>query len=561
MIEVETMMDLSILGSLRKRALFAFLLIAALLLTLAAGLRYATPLEGIPDPALRQLNSGWSYRDGDSLLPLEQLPCRLDADGDTLELVRQLSDTPRYPGDVLVIQTRYQSIRVWADEELIYEAAQGREHALSSMWHFIPAERYADASALRVQLTRYDAETEWQLSSVIQDHPDAVSMALIGDCLPTILVWLFCMLFTLLLGFVILFMAIRNIAGKPLVLSLTAFIFLAGMWILLDSKITTVMGGNYALTYFFSYLVFYLLPIPLLCYFQLMLELKSRFLHALIWITAANAGLWMLLHLLNVVPIRNTAWSVHLIIILFLTEFVRELFWKRKPRQGRLVCTFWGMLLILALALASIVLYHAGLLPPANSAVLFVWGLLALILCMIMDTVITFGRVWMEKRYVEVYRQLATEDSMTGLYNRNAYELRLQELVSQPPEEVCLILFDIDGMKHINDTYGHHAGDQAISLAAQCIREVFGTSGGCYRIGGDEFCVILTQSCEIPPMLRQFDKLIQQRNQNDFPVSVSHGWEKRTFQAGRPVAFRDVIQLKTDADEDLYRNKKSHGQE
>ena len=557
--EDKDMNGVTLLGSLRKRALFIFLLAVVIFSTLAAAIRYAIPLDGIPDPDIRRMDSGWFYENGGSLSPLAQLPCQLDFAGDTLYLIHDLTDQAQYPEDVLGIQTRYQSIRVWADQTLIYQAAQGEEYALSSMWHFIPSEKYSGASTLRVELIKYDPDAAWELSSVIQDHPDAIGMYLLQSHLLVVFMWLFCLLFTLMLVVIILFMAIRKIAGLSLVASLAAFIFLSGAWILLDSKITTVSGGNYALTYFFSYCIFYLLPIPLLFYFQLILELKSRFLAALIWITAGNAGLWMLLHLMGVVPIQNTAISVHLIIILFLIAFVRTFLRKdARRRPKRLIFTFWGMLLIFATALVSIILYHAGLLPPSNSAVLYVWSLLALIVCMIMDTVVVFGRVWKERQYMEVYRQLATEDRMTKLANRNAYELHLRELISHSPDEVSFIIFDIDQMKHINDTYGHHVGDQVLFLAAQCIHEVVGNDGRCFRIGGDEFCVILTSPVNISQTLARFDELIRSRNQNPFPVKVSWGWAKGNFKETGAISAEDIVALKTTADQNLYRNKNAH---
>ena len=174
---------------------------------------------------------------------------------------------------------------------------------------------------------------------------------------------------------------------------------------------------------------------------------------------------------------------------------------------------------------------------------------------MTMDTVVMFGAVWKEKNYIEIYRQLATEDKMTSLSNRNAYELRLRELQREAPGEVTLILFDIDQMKKINDTYGHHVGDQVIELAGQCIYEAFGDGGECYRIGGDEFCVLLTSPQDVARRLGRFDELVRLRRSAAVPLSVSYGWERRSFAAGRPMEPEDMVKLKTDADKKLYCNK------
>lgn len=552
------MLDFSIWDSSCKRILFALLIIAVCGLSLAAAQRYAVEMEGVPDTQLRKLDSGWYCETGESLSTIKSLPCNLNYEGNTLLLHYDFSEENHYPNDVLVIETRYQSIRVWADQKLVYESAKGKEYALSSMWHFIPAEKYRDAESLQIEIRKYDWDSEWQLRSIYQDHPAAVILYILKTHLPAVFVWLCCMLFTMLLIFVIFLMALRKITGIRLVLSLAMFIFLSGMWLLLDSKITTIIGGNYSLTYFLSYCIFYLLPIPLIIHLQLTEEMRSRVLHCLIWLIAANAGIWMLLHYLNLVPIRNTAWSVHLLIIIALAVILKNTLKNRRNlQQNHIGFTFWGILLVFTVALGSIVMYYTKYLQPSNSGVLYAWGLLVLILCMTVDTVLIFERMWKEKQHMEVYRQLATKDRMTGLENRNAYELCIRNIASQSLTELAFVLFDIDKMKNINDTYGHHAGDQVISLTAGCIDEIFGEAGDCFRIGGDEFCVILTSLCDIPQKLQNLDELIKARNKTSFPVSVSYGWAVRRFNAGKIAETRDIIELKTASDKMLYQCKKS----
>ena len=136
-----------------KRIIYTVLLVIVLLLTIACSFRYATSLQGISLSQVKALDTDWYYEDGDNLHPLDQVPCQLEYAGNTLNLIRDLSSTTQNPDQLLAIQTRYQSIQDWADETLIYEAAQGKDHALSSMWHFIPADLYDSANTLRIQLT------------------------------------------------------------------------------------------------------------------------------------------------------------------------------------------------------------------------------------------------------------------------------------------------------------------------------------------------------------------------------------------------------------------------
>ena len=87
--------------------------------------------------------------------------------------------------------------------------------------------------------------------------------------------------------------------------------------------------------------------------------------------------------------------------------------------------------------------------------------------------------------------QLIT-DSMTGLYNRYAYSKALEHFSSSEAltEDFVVFSIDINGLKSTNDTLGHQAGDELICGAAECISDVFGALGRCYRTGGDEFIVI-----------------------------------------------------------------------
>lgn len=527
------------------------------LLTLLTSFCLSTPLPGISSSKVEHLDGGWAYENGGMLTPIDTLPCRLSVDSRSLKLVHEFPNISNDTNKILTFYTRYASIRVWADDILIYEAAQGQEHALSSMWHFIPLHDSAGASQLLVELTRYESGTYWDLHTVLLDHPDAVRIHLLCDAAPALFFALFCLLFTLLLLFVALFMAGQKIRGTSSMLALAAFIFLSGMWILLDSKITTIFGGNYALSYFFSYAAFYLLMIPYLLYIQLMLDSQTRIIRYLPLVFAGNAGVCMLLHLLGVIPIRKTAFTVHVLILLSLLVSTRE-FWHSvvKRKEKKLFYTFCGTLLIYAAGLISIILYYIGALPPTNSAVLFSWGLLILILCAAIDAFLSFGYFWKQKQYLEHYQQMAVKDSMTMLGNRNAFELYLQELAGTSPGRLVFILFDLDKLKFINDTYGHTVGDQVIHIAAQCIRKVFEPVGTCYRVGGDEFCVILTSAANNELLLHTFETQLHQKSEGSIPFSVSYGWSEKYFGHGMKVSMNDIFSLQKLADENLYRHKK-----
>lgn len=131
----------------------------------------------------------------------------------------------------------------------------------------------------------------------------------------------------------------------------------------------------------------------------------------------------------------------------------------------------------------------------------YLWGLKNLIIFSIAG--LLMGHVINKDRfercvYAESVRQLAEMrekyayyDPMTGLKNRRAYEGHLRRLSEDMPRDFCVVIADINGLKKTNDTYGHAAGDELITGASECLSRAFGGIDTIYRIGGDEFCVIL----------------------------------------------------------------------
>ena len=100
------------------------------------------------------------------------------------------------------------------------------------------------------------------------------------------------------------------------------------------------------------------------------------------------------------------------------------------------------------------------------------------------------------KALADIRTRYAYYDPMTGLKNRRAYEEKLGQLKAELPHPCCIVMIDINGLKKMNDTRGHDAGDELIIAAAECIREAFPGTEEIYRLGGDEFGVVVTDSEE-----------------------------------------------------------------
>lgn len=126
-----------------------------------------------------------------------------------------------------------------------------------------------------------------------------------------------------------------------------------------------------------------------------------------------------------------------------------------------------------------------------------------------------------------LYLDRNTEDSPTGLKNRNAFETDRNNLIARGlKENVGIVVIDINGLKVVNDRLGHSAGDKYITLVANAIRSTKSPDMVAYRTGGDEF-VLLVQDASLDALLRFTticsSKIKSQKTYSDMRCSIACG--------------------------------------
>ena len=116
------------------------------------------------------------------------------------------------------------------------------------------------------------------------------------------------------------------------------------------------------------------------------------------------------------------------------------------------------------------------------------------------------------RQYEEKLHYLSTRDALTGLFNRSFFDGELERLMESRRYPVSVIIADVDGLKEINDSFGHAAGDQMIQLAAAVLRHAVRPEDVVARLGGDEFAILLPQTASAEEALlhiRQCRETIQ----------------------------------------------------
>ncbi len=119
---------------------------------------------------------------------------------------------------------------------------------------------------------------------------------------------------------------------------------------------------------------------------------------------------------------------------------------------------------------------------------------------------IAIGGVMFYSFYCGVLMQV---DALTGLLNRSSYE----GVISTFDDEAIFLQFDVNDFKVINDTYGHEAGDAILRAVGRTLFDVYGNYGDCFRTGGDEFCVVVTDDLErVESLNREFRRRLAEQH-------------------------------------------------
>ncbi len=175
----------------------------------------------------------------------------------------------------------------------------------------------------------------------------------------------------------------------------------------------------------------------------------------------------------------------------------------------------------------------------------------------ILSVIGEFTGIAVEKAFLyRKVRELAVVDSLTGINNRQYFNEMFQqetERIKRYDQTICILLMDVDGLKNINDTFGHLAGDRVLCAIADIIKSSVRESDVVARFGGDEFVVLMPFADESNGAIlaERIQKSIEQLNKKPLISGLKLGLSIGIHATG-PENVEDLL-LK--ADQKLYQDK------
>lgn len=160
-------------------------------------------------------------------------------------------------------------------------------------------------------------------------------------------------------------------------------------------------------------------------------------------------------------------------------------------------------------------------------------------------------------RYKKLIDQLEVEagiDPLTGLANRRQFEIVLESVNVGANLPLSVIVGDVNAMKTVNDTMGHHMGDKLLKDVAQRLKQFCPRGGIVARIGGDEFTMLLPVTCK-DDAAKIMDAILASAVWEKFPAFFS---DISLGAATKTAMEQDIRQLVEEADRNMYKTKKAN---
>jgi diguanylate cyclase (GGDEF)-like protein len=336
-----------------------------------------------------------------------------------------------------------------------------------------------------------------------------------------------------------------------------------GVWSIAESPISWINGTSPMAIMMLDHYSLMFMPLLFAMYIRpVFYNKENKVWDIYIWFNYVVIGLRTIFQITGLFDLKQTLFltqlslgiGVAMIVVCCIVELAYS---KMSKISSQLKINIFCTLLIMAAAILDL----TGFLFSNRRNIFGTLGFAIYVVITSADMIKRSFKMMDRARENEVYRQLAYTDELTGLYNRMAFQHDMNNRMSQvneageqsiSPTTICM--FDLNDLKKCNDNFGHDNGDKYIKMVADVIQEIFGIDGRCFRIGGDEFAVIMSSvsNNEITRMLNSMDRSINILNRKGFvvPVSVAAGYA--VYDKKIDKSLEDTLKR---ADVLMYENK------
>ena len=470
-------------------------------------------------------SQGWTWQ-GDGFQEQYSLPRYFDVKESEPLVIRNTIPDQLPHGAKLAVRSYMQSVVAKIDGETVYAMGDDSDKYLGkdfgNFWAVIDITPEDIGKTVELTLFSHLSTSNGYASEIVI----ATGTGLLGHIFFQKGAWNALSLITILLGVVVVFSCILGRFYKQknsglLFLGITAL--LLGSWFLGDSGMLQLLSKNTYYTTRITFITTLLIPISFALYVRETVHMsKKRFLaDFLTALLIINAVICMALEHNDVLGIRDTLLVTMALIgifcIYYIVIFSIELFYYKNKKAADEIR---AIVVFIFFAILETVYFLID--KQKESSYFMLIGTTVYIILALFNRYKEYTERRKVKEDKEYFERVAYTDALTGGGNRAGFYRDLETITD--PEGYFIIQADTDRLKYINDYFGHVNGDRAIIDTYNVLFKNFSKIGTVYRIGGDEFSVIVKNSDrdEIDRIMEEVKKdvvLIAKERKYDFSVS------------------------------------------
>ncbi len=446
------------------------------------------------ESAITKLNT-WTLKTNEITEQIEMINFSpQDTNFEPYSLMSTIS-TSEYKNPVIILESMHQAFTLSVNSDVIYEFGQDSSNAFSipngGVWHFVELPYIQVDNDIIIDIVPSNDKTSIGMIDIyIAEESEAVLFFIYNSAIK-LLISSIILIFgiTLLITWVFISKGLKN---NKILLFLGLLSTNIAVWLISESNLLQFIIGDTFILGHLPYWSIQLLFVPFIFYVDSMYtpshkSLSKYFCAAFI----ANFIISGLLHFAGIAYYYNTLWVVHLIMVITLLYFIFSIIYEsfvKKNIDAKVILLQISLLIFTAFVEMSIFYFGDNM----NSiGVSLQTGMLIYLMACLISTVLKLRAIWVENMQTEYLSKIAYTDLLTSLLNRHAFEKDLETFKESTDSTKTIITFDLNNLKHFNDTMGHQTGDNYLICFAELAQKYLGEFGNCYRVGGDEFSAIL----------------------------------------------------------------------
>ena len=501
------------------------------------------------------IKDSWTYEDGS---PADLSSLKHDAgEAIVFYLIPEMEETT-----TLIYRSHNSYTKVFLEDELIYETDNTySDMSPGSRWNLVPLQPEHAGLTLRMQATAAYSGDAPDIDNVVWGDSAAIILSIMQQKMWGALSCIAICLIGLIIIIVDIALNYKKKRKSYGIIYLGAFSLGIGGWSLIETNVLQFLVGDTQILKPIDNLLLILMVMPLLLFADWLYGvLKYKAVRVFCILQIIYLVSCIILPLAGVTDWHGLLFLGRAFIGIFAVGFValsvwknRFLFVRKKKRSAEAVLQLVGIVALCMSAVLSLLRFFTN--DTMDRALMMRFGLLIFILCFAVSSVSQTYKLIAQGMEYNAVQKIAYSDALTGLGNRAAYLERLEGCVKEHIQRLGIVYLDVNNLKKVNDVQGHEQGDILIRTAAEVIEESFGAFGRAYRIGGDEFCVLIdTNAMEVyDRAVDIFKKKIETVNKSgkyNFQLQIAHGFI--CCEADSMKTIEDAVKA---ADERMYRNK------